>query len=154
MSNVTAMALSNFPKNLKKLRQDRGWSQSDLAREIWGTTKDGRGYDVARNRDRISVYEKGTSVPTEDHLREIATVLGVSPQELAPDVVAHRAEKRRDPAMAMVMVPGEEGDPQIVHFRTNLFVSLDTAAKVIALLQADPNTKEFIVPASAQLKSA
>ncbi len=46
--------MQEFGRRVHDLRMARGMSQSDLARAIGGTTKDARGYDVARNRDRIS----------------------------------------------------------------------------------------------------
>jgi hypothetical protein len=41
----------------------RGFNRSDLARLIWGTVPDTRGYDVAKNRDRIGAYLRGNSYP-------------------------------------------------------------------------------------------
>ena len=37
----------------------RGFNRSDVARAIWGTVPDTRGYDVAKNRDRIGAYLQG-----------------------------------------------------------------------------------------------
>lgn len=108
-----------------------GLSQSELARRVWGETEDNRGYKVARNRDRISAYEKGSAQPTRENLEAIAEVLGVPPEELAPEAKFNRAE----PAVAMTML---EGEPNRVHLKINTITSLALAAKVIALLSENP----------------
>jgi len=55
---------------------------SDLAREIWGSTTDKRGYSVGRNRDRIGHYLNGTSYPEPDNLEKLARALGIPVSEL------------------------------------------------------------------------
>jgi hypothetical protein len=60
-------------------------SASDLAREVWGTTRDKRGYEVARNRDRIGHYLNGTSYPAPANLELLAKTLDVPVEELAID---------------------------------------------------------------------
>jgi transcriptional regulator with XRE-family HTH domain len=57
-------------------------SNSALARRIWGTTKDARGYDVSRNRDRISAYLSGDSLPNRDTRPKLAAALGLTEVEL------------------------------------------------------------------------
>ena len=69
--------------NLKYLRAMHGWSQSELARRVWGSIPTKTGRLVAKNRDRISVYEKGKSQPRQRHLEAIATALGVRADDLA-----------------------------------------------------------------------
>lgn len=63
--------------------QTKKLSASELARQIWGTTKDKRGYDVARNRDRIGHYLAGTSYPEPVNLEAIARVLDVPVEDFA-----------------------------------------------------------------------
>ena len=55
----------------------RGFNRSDLARLIWGTVPDARGYDVAKNRDRIGVYLRGTGYPSLDTKYKLAEVFDV-----------------------------------------------------------------------------
>lgn len=55
-----------FPKTLKELRQNKGWSQGQLAKKV--------GVDI----QRISKYERGVSCPTPDMMVKLATALGVS----------------------------------------------------------------------------
>ena len=67
----------NFSERLYQARTAAGLSQSDLAREVWGVQTTTEGYEVAKNRDRISSYERGKSAPKKDNLMKLADVLGV-----------------------------------------------------------------------------
>ena len=60
----------------------RGLNHSDLARAIWGTVPDTRGYDVARNRDRIGAYLRGNSYPNLDTRYDLAAVFSVFPDDI------------------------------------------------------------------------
>jgi hypothetical protein len=60
----------------------RGFNHSDVARAIWGTTKDTRGYEVARNRDRIGHYLAGTSYPELNTLYALAQAFSVFPDDI------------------------------------------------------------------------
>ncbi|MCB8829045.1 hypothetical protein LJD47_28955, partial [Escherichia coli] len=51
-SGVTQIQNENFARRLQQLMVERGLSQSDLARTIWGETTNADGRTVARNRDR------------------------------------------------------------------------------------------------------
>lgn len=132
---------ATFAKRLHDLRLERGLSKSDLAKKIWGTMTDGRGYEVARNRDRISVWESGRAMPTSDNLEQLATALGVPVSELAPDLVSAGMASERRPAISMTMV---EGRPDTVRLVVNTLTSLATAAEVIRLLSGDPRTAAAI----------
>jgi transcriptional regulator with XRE-family HTH domain len=87
-TNMTMMALTaknkqtDFPVQLERYMTAKGLSQSQLAREIWGSTTDSRGHSVARNRDRISAYLAGAGLPEPDNLKKIATVLDCTPEDL------------------------------------------------------------------------
>jgi transcriptional regulator with XRE-family HTH domain len=115
-------------------------SQSALAREIWGEQEDSRGYKVARNRDRISSYEAGKSVPEPHNLQKLADVLGMSVEELAPDLVADAVDSA-EPEVSINMVPGGEG---YVHLKVNTLTDMETAMKVGALLAKNPLTKSIM----------
>lgn len=56
--------------NLKQLREERGWTQEELARRLHVV------------RQTISKWEKGTSVPDADLLARIAELYGVSASSL------------------------------------------------------------------------
>lgn len=72
----------DFAAWLSAKMAERGFNQSELARRIWGTIKDSRGYDVARNRDRIGHYLAGTSYPSLDTRYKLGEVLSVFPDDI------------------------------------------------------------------------
>lgn len=129
-SHAERLELQSFARRLHELMLAKGLSQSELARSIWGKTVDSRGYDVAANRDRISSYLKGRSVPEPANMAKLAKTLGVAVAELAPDAVASAVD-RADPAVSMTMIAGHADK---THLRVNQLVHLDIAAKIIALL--------------------
>ena len=125
------MAIDRFAGKLQQLRTAKGWSQSDLAREIWGEiTVKGTGRKAARNRDRISTYERGKAWPDPHNLAKIANALGVSPEELAPDITASTVD-RQNPEIALIAVAGHMDK---VHLRINKLVSLALASQIMGLL--------------------
>ena len=71
--------------------------QSELARRMWGEVPNRRGNMVARGRDRIGHYLRGTSYPNPANLQKIADVFGVPVAELAS---ARRPPGKRVPSIA------------------------------------------------------
>jgi len=130
------LELARFARKLHQAMTSRGLSQSDLAAEIWGRTKDKRGYDVAKGRDRISVYLQGKSIPDPKNLAKIAEVLRMKVEDLAPDITASTVEKE-NPEIAMTAIAGHADK---VHLQVNKLVSLELAAKVISLLSTPTAT--------------
>lgn len=124
----------DFARRLHKAMADKGMSYSDLARKVWGeieqTDKMGRTTMAARNRDRISVYVNGKGFPDPKNLALIAKALGMTPEELAPDI-AGAAVERETPEMSMVAVAGAHDK---VLLRINKLVSLTVAVEVINIL--------------------
>lgn len=134
MSKSNKLTLTGtFRERLYQARTQMGWSQSDLARQVWGTERDTRGYEVAAKRDRISSYEKGKSMPEFENLLKICEVFGLDPNELAPDILAYRAERglQAPPAIQMTMV---DGDPGRVHLRIDTIMSMADATKIMGIL--------------------
>lgn len=127
--------VGGFKDRLYQLRRAREWSQSEVARQSWGTMTDGRGYEVARNRDRISAYEAGRDIPTRENLEKLAEVFGVTVAELAPDLVlAGKVGGRsveRDAAFSMKVLSGT-GD---AHIKVDAVVAMAVAVQIAALLQ-------------------
>jgi len=124
--------LGGFKARLYQARRDKGWSQSELARRVWGEMEDKRGYMVAKNRDRISAYESGRSVPERSNLDAIAEALGMSVSELAPDLVMSNPHTLgSDPTgVSIKMVPGG-----MAHLRIDCVVSSSVAMAVAELIQ-------------------
>jgi transcriptional regulator with XRE-family HTH domain len=76
-----------FAAALKAAMARQGLTASQLARLVWGTIKDNRGYDVSRGRDRIGHYLRGTSYPDPANLIRLAAALGVPAATLVPPIV-------------------------------------------------------------------
>jgi len=125
---------NGFAQRLRRLRMDRDMSQSDVARAVWGTTTDSRGYEVARNRERISAYEQARSLPEPRSLELLAKALDVEPQDLSPELAGDEVG-RQPAAVSMTMA---EGQPDKVHLHVNTIASFEVASKVISLLAGDP----------------
>jgi transcriptional regulator with XRE-family HTH domain len=119
-----------FAQRLYQALAAKQMSQSDLAKAVWGKQKDARGYSVARNRDRVSVYLSGRGVPEKENLVKIAKALGVRPEDLAPAVMASRLE-RENPEVSIVMVAGR---PDQAVLRINTVVTPALALKVATVL--------------------
>lgn len=131
---IARIGMPKFSTNLHRLRVNKGLSQSDLARTIWGTTTDSRGYTVPKNKDRISRWENGDQTPEPHNLQALADALGVTVDELAPDITARAMAEDSAPAVQMTMVQGQPGR---VHLIVNTLTSLDVASKIIAMLSND-----------------
>jgi ribosome-binding protein aMBF1 (putative translation factor) len=135
--DLAAQLAGRFHERLHQARQLNGISQSDLAREVWGETTDSRGYTMAKNRDRISSYEKRKSAPSEQSLQVLARFFGLEPHELGPDVSSHKADEDTNaPTFRMRTV---DGQPTHVVLEINCITTVAIAAQVIALLTADPD---------------
>ena len=130
--------LERFASRLQAARNAKGWSQSDLARDVWGEIETKAGRKVARNRDRISVYEMGKAWPDPHNLVKIAAALGVSPEELAPDITAATVE-RQNPEIALMAVAGHADK---VHLRINKLVSMNVATRIMVILDGGERPQE------------
>lgn len=120
----------HFSRRLHTAMITKGWSQSDLAREIWGSMVDPRGRTVARNRDRISQYLRGRSYPEPQTLERLATALGVPRDELAPDITAATVE-RENPEVSLVSVAGH---PDKTFLQVSKLVPMSVALRVLQVL--------------------
>ena len=119
-----------FNERLRQVRENNGLSQSELARAVWGTTTDTRGYTVAKNRDRVSAYEGNRAKPSAKNLTALADVLKIDEADLAPDIVSGRAFSEPTPAIELRVV----GDGTFI--KVNAKVSAEVALEVVALLQS------------------
>ena len=119
-----------FPQRLFELRNRHGLSQSAVARRIWGVMTDRRGYEVARNRDRVSSWEAGRSIPTKLNLMTLAQVLNVSVEDLAPDLLAGNPTFAPAPTkFSLVCLPNN-----MAHVRVDTTVTFEVATQIAALL--------------------
>lgn len=117
---------TEFAERLQRIMSERRISQSDLARLIWGTMKDERGYTVAKNRQILGKYISGTVEPRLATKRAIAGVLGVPLSALDPN---------NDPLSR----PGsgiyvEKVDKDTARIEVRMVVPREVAHEIVALL--------------------
>jgi len=135
-TRIEKLEVDQFARRLYELMTERGLSQSDLAKKAFGTKVDPRGYTVARNRDRISIYLKGVSLPDPKNLALLANALDMSPEDLAPEITAATID-RESPEVAMTAIAGH-GDK--VHLEVNKLVPLSLASKIITMIAEHDET--------------
>jgi transcriptional regulator with XRE-family HTH domain len=76
---VPVAILRDFAKRLQDELNDRGWTQSELARRMAPLLKESR-----IGRDNISKYVRGKVLPLPAALEAMAKVLGVESKKLLP----------------------------------------------------------------------
>lgn len=114
---------SDFSFKLGRYLNQKGWNQSDLAREAARFLPKGEEF----RRDNVHVYLKKGVVPRPKQLNAIAAALGVKPEDLLPGV-RHAAS----PApYSMQAVPGEPG---YAYLQVDAKIPASVAASVIKLL--------------------
>jgi transcriptional regulator with XRE-family HTH domain len=82
-----------FAKRLKQLMDERQLTQSDLAAKIWNRYTNSEGKNVARGRDRISVWVNGKNIPDAKNMEKLAKVLRVKVSDLAPQATLKAAHQ-------------------------------------------------------------
>lgn len=95
----------------------RRLNQSDLARLLWGTVMDTRGYEVARNRDRIRLYLTGLSYPSMHTIYALADIFSVLQEDIP------RSEKRN--SLIVSSVPHASPTTQINQKLDRILTRLD-----------------------------
>lgn len=118
-----------FARRLHDRLTELEMSQSDLAKKIWGTVPDKRGFEVARNRDRISQYVKGRSLPDRENAKKLAKALNCEVEDLVPERPG--AADAAHPEVSMVAVAGRNDRVRLI---VNKAMSLTLAAAIIDML--------------------
>ncbi|MGH7035663.1 MAG: helix-turn-helix domain-containing protein, partial [Stellaceae bacterium] len=85
---------------------------------------------VARGRDSISNYLRGTTIPDPKNRDKLAKALGVPPEELLPNGLFDAIE-REEPSLEIKQVVGHSGQ---VWLRVNQLVTFDQALKIAGIL--------------------
>lgn len=125
-----------FAAVLKRAMDDRGLSGSELARRVWGTQRDVRGYEVAKNRASVSQYLSGAMHPSPATLKKIADVLALPVSDLTASAAAPE-QKPEPPAsrlpeddlrLSAVSTPGK------VRLRVNRVIDRPLALKIFEML--------------------
>lgn len=120
----------DFARRLYERMVDKGMNQAALARAVWGTQTDRRGYTVPRNRDRISSYLAGRGMPDPVNLKKIADILGTQPEDLAPDTLGTPAE-RANPELAITAIAGHADK---VMFKVSKLLPLEIVSKIVTMI--------------------
>lgn len=126
-SDADADRKRRFADNLNKLLIRNGWKQADLARRMFGTTTDTKGFARAQNADAVSQYCAGRSMPEGNRLAHMAEVLGVAVEELTGE--------KPSPPTGVRFAPARDATTGRLVIDQN--VSKATAAKIMQLLMDD-----------------
>lgn len=118
-------AVVEFGRRLEHYTSEKGWNQSDLAREA---SKHLQGKEL--RRDNISLYTRGIQMPGPVRLRALCKALGVTESDL---VAPGAAMSMESPPLAMKPV-----DATNVWLQINRSVPLEVALKIVALLSEKP----------------
>jgi transcriptional regulator with XRE-family HTH domain len=145
MNGEARPELLPFAQALRKAMEDQALSPTEVARRVWGTIKDKRGYDVAKNRDRIGKYLEGTSYPLAANLQRLADAVNVPVESLT-------IEKRPTPLVrsrVLAHLPEEvelleiNGNPGMSRLRVNKVIPTKLAVKIFTALTEDPPMNEL-----------
>ena len=129
----------DFAKALHQALIEANMSASDLARIVWGTRTDNRGYEVARNRGRVSQYLGGFSLPEPRTLARIAEAVGKTTNELtgapAPRGGGEAPQGRKPVAVQMTIVAGA---PSLAHLTLDMLLPVALAAEIVTKVSSVP----------------
>ena len=124
----------NFAKRLSQLMSERELSQSEVAEKIWGRHVSSEGKNVAKGRDRISVWVSGRNFPDRENLQKLAKALKVKVSELAPEAEIKAAHS----VAADWSITKPHGEVGMSFFQAARYLPDDIAHEVIGLfIKAD-----------------
>lgn len=117
-------ALAEFSRRVQALMAQKGWNQSELARQAAKFMPNKK-----FNRDNISVYIRGQSFPGALRLHAIAKALGTTPEDLVPK---HGMPSVDEKAPALDIRTMSDGN---VWVRINQAMPMDVAMELMALIR-------------------
>ena len=120
------LSKEQFGRVLYRKMLEKGWNQSELARAA----------DLPR--DSVSKYIRGVTTPSQQSLQALADALGTTAEELLPNHV----EMGLTQDTLSMEIRTSPGAPNAAWLRVNQLVSIDTALKVAALLNQEPETEK------------
>jgi hypothetical protein len=141
-----------FATTLRNAMLKQSLSAAEVARRVWGTHQDKRGYEVAKGRDRIGAYLAGTSYPGPENLQKLADAVEVPLETLEiaarprprltkgprsftlAHEMTHVAMSAPTEDVQLVLVGADLAMAQLVFKRT---IPAQLALKIIELLRAD-----------------
>lgn len=115
------LAKDEFARRLYQAMLEKGWRQADLARA------------AGLQRNAVSVYLRGASLPSPENLEKLAKALGKRADELLPNYVESAIEKD-NPEIDMKVSPG---DPKSAWLRINRLMSTSLAIKILNMIEQD-----------------
>lgn len=118
-------AKAEFGRRLSSLMVERGWNQSEFARQAQKLAPPG----ISITRDKISKYVRGQVFPNPSHLKVLADALECTPRELLPNRGVPEAGDAL-PRLAM----REIGDGK-VWLSVNQAIEFETALQILSLLR-------------------
>jgi len=132
---------ARFASALRAAMLEQKLSASEVARRVWGTTTDTRGYTVASNRDRIGHYLAGASYPEPENLAKLAEALNLPIEDLAVDkpvfVAGGGASYRggRQPGdIQMTVLADQPNKARLVFDRV---LDFETAMRLLQMIKED-----------------
>lgn len=130
-----------FAANLRRIMDQRGLNQSDVARLAFDDVykPPGAKYVQVKGRDRISIYLRKGALPSRNTLLEIAKGLGVHPDELLPNYSDCRLSAQAAPA-APLSIAAMPHRPGYSHVVINLAVPTAVAMQLGSLAGPYSNT--------------
>jgi len=115
---------AEFGRRIQVRLTERGWSQSDLAREA---SKHMPGKKNL-SRDNVSNYVRGVQIPGPLRMRAICAALGVDQTMLLPPQAIQSVDDKAPPLQATTLSDGR------MFLQINQVTTLDVAMKIMALL--------------------
>ena len=119
----------DFAKRLQDALNDKGWTQSELARRMAPMLKESR-----IGRDNISKYVRGKVLPLPPALEAMAKVLGVESKDLLPMRATQAVADELSPLDVRDIGQGR------VWLQVNQAVDWPIALKVMNLLRGGDNS--------------
>lgn len=116
-----------FARRLQAAMAEKGWNQSELAREATKFMPEGKSIQ----RDTISVYINTKSMPSRVRLEAIAKALGVDSSELLPNKVRPVPSRVSPPLEVKDLGDGN------VWLRINQSVPWPVALKILSLVKGE-----------------
>jgi hypothetical protein len=122
-----------FAAILRDAMTKAGVNPSEVARRVWGTTKDKRGVNVARNRDRIGHYLNGTSYPAPENQASEPTA--PPPRAQPQGSIARHTAINAGAATGELVLTSLPAQPTKIRLQVDRVIHWKLAEKIQAMLK-------------------
>lgn len=130
-----AAVKAEFARRLERLRIQKGWNHSELARRATAFLPKpdvGQIRHHTIGRDLIGHYVRGKILPNPVYLDALSKALGTKPEDLIPAMPSMAPMTGDSPAIQMLTLSDGR-----VSLRVNRTVSMGTAVAIVSLLQKE-----------------